>query len=219
MFMAEGVISSFEKLAAKLPKDFDFEKNSARVSALKHYFSKGGVLSIAVSEKDWPKLLYPNKLRLKQQISDLQDLRKMYSKKLGDWKQKFMQAQFYHVFNNVKKLKEPLYWKHTAKCLTDPDYRKDSDSVKLPAHLVSDKRWKPMVDEFVNNIDYRKQLTGTVETSIGYQKDKKVARFADDLREFRMTQSGRQIGDLEKKISLIDADISAMQEIAKWASF
>ncbi|MDD5147863.1 MAG: hypothetical protein PHH08_00180 [Candidatus ainarchaeum sp.] len=218
MFMAEGIISSFDKFAAKLPKDFDLEKHASRASALKHYFSKGGVVSIALSEKDWPRLLYPTKDSLRQKISECAEKRKKYESSLGDWKKHFVQAQLYHVVNNVKKLKEPLYWKHVAKVVTDSDYRKDAESVRLPAHLVSDKRWKPMVQMFVNDLDYRKQLTETVETSIVY-RDKTVAKYADDTREFRMSQSGKQIDDLEKKIAAIDADISALQELIKWASF
>lgn len=216
--MAEGVISSFEKFAARLPGDFDFARHPARISALKHYFSKGGVVSIAISEKDWPKLLYPTKDSLRQKISDCQEKRKKYESSLGDWKRHFLQAQLYHVVNNFKKLKEPLYWKHVAKLVSNPDYRKDAESVKLPAHLVSDKRWKPMVQMFVNDLDYRKQLTETVETSIVY-KDRTVAKYADDSREFRMSQSGKQIDDLENKISVLDKDINSMQELMKWASF
>lgn len=218
MFMAEGIISSFEKFAARLPKDFDFEKHSVRVSALKNYFSKGGVVSVSKSEKDWPKLLYPTKDSLKQKIFESQEKRKTYETSLSDWKKHFAQAKFYHVVHNVKKFKEPLYWKHLAKSVTDSDYRKDVESVKLPAHLVSDKKWKPMVEEFVNNIDYRKQLASTVETSIVYKNDKKVAKYADVSREFNMSQSARQIGDLEKKIAAIDAEIATNQELMKWAS-
>jgi hypothetical protein len=218
MFMAEGIISSFEKFAARLPKDFAFAKHSARVSALKHYFSKGGVVSIAGSEKDWPKLLYPTKDSLKQKIFDCQEKRKKYESSLADWKRHFVQAQFYHILNNFKKLKEPVYWKHLAKILSDSDYRKDAESVKLPAHLVSDKHWKPMVQMFVSDLEYRKQLTETVENSIVY-KDRTVAKYADDSREFRMSQSKRQIDDLEKKILVLDGDISTMQELIKWASF
>ena len=217
--MAEGIVSSFDKFAAKLPKDFDFERNAPRVSALKHYFAKGGVVSIAASENDWPKLLYPNKSRLKQQISELQELRKNYGEKLHDWKQKFTQAKRYHLLHNIKKLKEPLYWKHVAKYASDSDYRADSDSVKLPAHLISDERIGPMVKTFVNNIEYRKQLAKTVEESVLNKGNKKVGKFADDLQAFRMQQSGRQIDELEKKVSELDTDIETMNELIKWASF
>ena len=81
-------------------------------------------------------------------------------------------ASNYHLTNQVLKLKEPLYWKHIAKMATDSDYRKDAETVKLPAHLVSDKKWQPMVKMFVNDLDYRKQLSETVRTSVVYKKEK-----------------------------------------------
>ena len=104
-----------------------------------------------------------------------------------------------------------------AKYFSDQDYRKDVDTVKLPVNLVADGRWKPMVKMFVNNLDYRKQLTQTVDESIVYAKDKKVAKYAETLQNFRSEQSGRKIEALEKKLAEIDADISALNEINKWA--
>jgi len=216
--MPKDIISSFEKFNARV-KNIDSEKNPRRIEALKHYFAKGGIISIAETDNNWPKLLYPNRSRLKQQIVSLQELRKLYAQRLSSWQKKFSQAKSYHLMHNVKKLKEPLYWRHMAKYFASKDYRKDADSVKLPAHLVSDKRWKPMVEMFVKDLDYRKQLTETVEKSVVYKNNKTVARFADDLRSFRMEQSNRQIAELEKKLSEIDRDIESMQELSKWASF
>jgi hypothetical protein len=123
----------------------------------------------------------------------------------------------YHQVNQVKKLGEPLYWKHIAKSMIDSDYRKDANSVKLPAHLVSDKKWKPMVRMFVNDIEYRKQLTETVNTSIVYKKNKKVAQFADDLKGFRMDAADKQVKDLEEKLSILDATEKSLKEMQKWA--
>ena len=145
-------------------------------------------------------------------------LRQLYHKRLVDWRKKLQQAQVYFTVNNVKKLKEPLYWKHMAKYLSNKDYRNDADKVKLPVNLVADRRWKPMVKMFVNDLDYRKQLTQTVDESIVYAKDKKVAKYAEELQSFRSEQSSRKIGELEKKLAEIDASINALQEINKWAS-
>ena len=112
-----------------------------------------------------------------------------------------------------------LFWKHMAKCAVDPDYKNDSQKVKLPVHLVSDNRWKPMVKMFVQDLDYRKQLVQTVDESIVYKKEKRVAQYADLLQKFRMEQSNRKIDELKLKIGALEADISAMQELARWASF
>ncbi len=216
--MARQILSNYNDFSKKLPKSVDRKKYTERIDALKHYFSKGGIISMAANGKEFPTLLYPSKLRVKKQVDELQTLRHHYSERLSSWKKKLNQAKVYFTVHNVKKFKEPLYWKHMAKYLGNSDYRKDSDSVKLPVSLVSDPRWKPMVKMFVNDLDYRKQLTQTVDESVVYAKDKKVAKYAEDLQEFRSEQSSRKIAELDKKIAEIDADIAALQEVARWAS-
>ena len=101
--------------------------------------------------------------------------------------------------------------------IVDTDYRNDSNSVNLHAHLFSDPRWKPMVKMFVNDLEYRKQLTETVSTSIVYKKDKKVAKYADELKEFRMTASNKQMTDLQSKLDNINVTEKALKEIQRWA--
>jgi hypothetical protein len=202
-----------------LPKGHDAVGNSTRLVAIRHYLSKGGVLHVAPSESEWPKLLYPTKNHLRKKIEEMRFLRDKYNARLDSWQRTFNDAKSYHSINNVKKLKEPLYWKHMAKCAVDKDYRKDSDKVKMPAHLVADRRWKPMVKMFVSDIEYRKQLVQTVDESIVYKKEKRVAQYADLLQKFRMEQSNRKIDELKKKLAALDQDISAMQEIARWSSF
>lgn len=216
--MAGTIISNFAAFSKKLPKGLDAEKYAERLGAIKHYLSKGGVISTAPAGEDFPRLIYPSRLRIKNQIAEAQELRQHYHKRLVNWRQKLQDAQAYFVLHNIKKLKEPLYWKHMAKYLSDKSYREDADKVKLPVHLVADNRWKPMVKMFVNDADYRKQLTLTVGESIVYAKDKKVAKYAEILQEFRSEQSNRKIEELEKKIAEIDADIAALQELGKWAS-
>lgn len=217
--MRKDLISSFGQLEKMLPKELDVAKDSARVSALKHYLSKGGVLHIVPNDVGWPKLLYPTKSHLRKKIDETRALYSQYDSRLASWKRKFDDARSYHSVHNLKKLKEPLFWKHVAKCAVDSDYRGDSDKVKLPVNLVSDTRWKPMVKMFLSDLDYRKQLVQTVDESIVYKKDKRVAQYADLLQKFRMEQSNRKIGELKQKIVSLDQDISAMQELARWASF
>ena len=215
--MAE-VISNFDKLMERVP-NLSLENKDQRAEALKHYFSKGGVVSISPTGDDsWPMLTYPTKLRLKKQISDLQELKSQYSKKQAKWKQKFFEARTYDLTHNIKKIGKTLYWKHLLKYTTNKDYRKDADTVKLPAHLVADPKWKPMVNMFVNSDDYRKQLTDTVQNSIVYKNDRKVARYAQDLKDFRMEESNKKIEELQKKLETLEKDVATLTELLKWTS-
>ena len=79
------------------------------------------------------------------------------------------------------------------------------------------RRWKPMIEMFVQNYDYRKKLTETVDRSIVYKGDRRVAKFAEVIRSFRIDESSKKVEELQKKIDLIDKDLEAMKELMKWA--
>jgi hypothetical protein len=209
-----GVIASikdFEKAFPKAPK------TGERHEALVRYIEINGVVKAHDTGKEWPKLVYPNSAVLDSKLDEVRDRIKSYSNKLGEWKKQHFNASVYHQVHQVKKLAEPLYWKHLAKTVVDSDYRKDSDAVKLPAHLVADKRWQPMVKMFVNDIEYRKNLAEAVNTSIAYKKDKKVAKFADDLQGFRTGAAAKQMSDLENKLEELNSTEKALKEMQKWA--
>jgi len=210
----KNVFSSIEEFEKKFPK---IPKDGERRTAVEKYFSVNGVIRAFPSERTWPKLTYPNVFIIGKKLDELKKKKSLFQKNLDGWAKKYNQASNYHKTNQVKKFKEPLYWKHMAKMATDKDYRKDSETVKLPVHLVADDKWKPMVKMFVNDLDYRKQLSETVRESIVYKKDKKVARYADELKDFRMDTSGKQVDGLKKKIDLIEEIETSLKELQKWA--
>jgi len=204
-------LKDFDKDYPKIPKE------GARREALARYFAIHGVVKAVATEKEWPTLVYPDPRVLDSKIKEIIEKRKIYADKLSEWKKKHNSAAMYHQMNQVKKFGEPLYWQHLAKTIVDSDYRKDADSVKLPVHLVADDRWKPMVKTFVKDIEYRKQLAETVNTSIVYKKNKKVAQYADELQGFRMGAAGKQVKELEEKINELNLTERALREMQKWA--
>jgi len=103
--MRKDLISSFGQLQKMLPEDINIEKEAARVVALKHYLSKGGVLHIAPNESNWPKLLYPTKTHLRKKIEETRSLYNQYNTRLESWQKKFNGAKSYHSMHNIKKLK------------------------------------------------------------------------------------------------------------------
>ncbi len=208
-----NMFTSIESFQKKFPKINDDE----RLNALTIYFSSHGVIRAYSSEKEWPKLTYPNIFVIEKKLSEVKQKKSLFEKNLSSWKKKYSQAENYNKTNQIKKLKEPLYWKHKTKMIIDSDYRKDSEQVQLPIHLVSDNRWKPMVKMFVNDLEYRKQLAETVRESIIYKKDKKVAKYADELKDFRMETSNKQVEELEKKILKLEELEKSLKEIHKWA--
>ncbi|HLC92795.1 MAG TPA: hypothetical protein VJH23_03735 [archaeon] len=211
--MPKNILSSFRAFS----ESFEVPEADPRADALKIYFNRGGVISAVKTSKPWPKLIYPTPLRMDAQIKELEALRSHYGKKEKEWKEKLHGAKTYHQRHQVMKFSEPLYWQHTAKSLTDKEYKSDAQKVGLPVHLSADPKWKPMINMFVNDVEYRKNLVETVQTSIVYKKDKKVAKYADVLQALRSEISESKLADLKKKITQLDGEINALKSIKKWA--
>lgn len=212
--MPKSIISSFPVFEER----FKVPQNHERIGALKKYFSRGGVISAVKTANDvWPKLIYPSPLRLDSQIKELEDAKTHLEKKEREWKGKLSDAKTYHTKHQLLKFSEPLYWQHVAKTLTDKDYKEDAGKVVLPVHLSADPKWKPMINMFVKDIEYRKNLVETVQTSIVYKNDRKVAKYADVLQELRSEISTSKIGELGEKILKLRDEIDALKTIKKWA--
>ena len=215
--MGSRIISSFENFKKAFPKIEGIEGSAERIEALKNYFKSGGVVSLGRADKDWPKLLYPSSRRIEQQLKEVQGLKAIFSKKHRDWKTNEASAKMYFLKHEVLKLSEPIYWKHLGKILFDRDYKEDAKAVKLPANLVSDKRWKPMIKTFVNDTEYRKKLVETVQHSMVYEKNKEVAAYAKELQEFRHGISTKKIDQIQEKINSLENEIKTLQIISKWS--
>lgn len=215
--MQKGIISSFGKFVEINP-NLNLELNPQRVSALKDYFSFGGFVSIISFDSGaWPKLIYPSKHRILFQLTELEENKKLFESKLSDWKQKNSEARNYKTMIAIKKFSEPIYWKHLMKKLTDKEYSSSVDKVKLPVDLVSDKKYKPMIQTFLEDKEYRRHLIEAFENSVVYKKDKELAKYASYLQEFRKEISQTKIAELSKKLDLINKNISCLKEMAKWA--
>ena len=146
--MQKGIISSFDKFVEANPS-LNLELAPQRALALKDYFSFGGFVSIIPFDSGaWPKLIYPSKHRILYQLTELDENKKLFESKLGDWKQKNSEAKNYKTMIAIKKFSEPVYWKHVIKKMTDKEYSSSVDRVKLPVDLVSDKKYKPMIETF-----------------------------------------------------------------------
>lgn len=211
------IISSFDKFGEKFPEAVA-DINDPRALALKTYFSHGGVVNV-IKEKEgaWPKLLYPDFSRLNKQLKEVTALRNSYASKRSEWRRQLAKAKTYELRHKITKFSNPLYWKHVAKTMSDADYKADAESVKLPMHLVDDPRWKPMIRMFIDDIEYRKQLVETVENSIVYGNDRRVARYANELQAFRAGVSEGKVSEIDKKVNEIEEQIKTINAMVSWA--
>ncbi len=215
--MGSNIISSFINFRKEFPSLAGSQTTDARINALKQYFSSGGVISVGKTATGWPKLIYPSSKKLEDQIKEVEELKNIFLKKKQDWSEKHFNAKVYFIKNEALKLAEPVYWKHVGKMLFNRDYKEDAKIVKLPASLIADGRWKPMIKTFVNDIEYRKQLVETVQHSIVYEKNREVATYAKELNDFREDISEKKLGEIQKKLDGLDTQIKTLQTIMKWA--
>lgn len=211
-----GIVSSFDNFIKSNP-DLNTESNPERVNALKDYFSFGGFLSMISSGNGWPKLIYPSKQRIVFQLNELDSSRKLFESKLNDWQKKNSEAKNYKKTMFFKKFSEPVYWKHLMKTITDKEYKNSTERVKLPVDLVADKKYKAMIETFLNDDEYRRQLIEAFENSVVYKTDKRLAKHASYLQEFRKEMSETKIKELTIKLKSINKNISCLKEIMKWA--
>ncbi len=215
--MSKGIISSFERFV-EANTELNLDSNPSRVDALKDYFAFGGFVSLISSGNgSWPKLIYPSKQRVLFQLNELNGTRKLFESKLGDWKKKSSEAKNYKNMIFLKKFSEPIYWKHLMKKATDKEYSNSVDRVKLPVDLVADKKYKPMIETFLKDDEYRRQLIEAFENSVVYKKDRRLAKHASHLQEFRQEVSETKIKEISKKLESINKNISCLQEIMKWS--
>lgn len=180
------------------------------LKAISFYLEMGGVLRVAfkkVKNKEKLVIVYPTKKTLDLKIKEKQKMLNVLKSEESEWVKRLRQAEFYEITSNLKKFSQPLYWKHLAKYYLDKDYRHDADLVGLPTYLVSDKRWRQLVEMFVSNPDYRKQLTEAIQTSIAYSEDRRVARFARKQQEFRKSECKRKLLDLTNKIKKVSSEL------------
>ncbi|MEM4598692.1 MAG: hypothetical protein QW400_03325 [Candidatus Diapherotrites archaeon] len=211
--MREQTVSNFRAFKQKIKA-----KNEELEEALKTYFESGGIIRVRVTtSKEWPQLVYPSKARINYLIKEREKNLKELEEQKRFWEKKHKDAERYYLVHFFKKYTKKTYWKHLIKLLSDAEYREDAKKVNIPAHLVADKRWEPMIRTFVENEEYRKQLKLTFEESPVYRKNKKLARYSDQLLNFRKQETERKIKEIDEKLNTIKKELSALMKISKWA--
>lgn len=220
--MPVEVIESMSALKARANGALFLESNARRAQALEHYFSRRGIIQIAVSldEKDarkWPKLLYPYPEKLEGQIEELNEKMKGHSEKRWKWQLAHLHASTKDTVAHAQKLADPLFWKHTMKRAVDSQYRSDARTIDLQSNLVSDPKYRPMIDAFVHNPEYRQQLTETVKTSIVYKNHKGLAQNAGARKKMQMDVSQSLVDKTDEQVRDAREQVDALKELLNWS--
>lgn len=202
------IITSFDSFVKEFPGVGSLPKQKQDLYS--KYFVKGGILSLERSSKI---IIYPTHLKLKAQLKDLEKQRSVLEGRVSEWKKKLLSAIIHSKTLKARKLSDPLFWRHVRKSLSDPDYRIDAREINLPTELVSEPKYRPIIEMFIDNLAYRKQLVETVRDSVIYAKDKTIARHAGLLRDFRIEIARKNIVELKKKLSDLDEEINLYKAV------
>lgn len=198
------------------------DSNVRRAQALEHYFSRRGIIQVDVSpdekeRKKWPKLLYPYPEKLEGQILELNEKLKGHSSKRWKWQLAHLHASSKDTLAHAQKLADPLFWTHLAKRATDSQYRADARTIDLQSNLVSDPKYRPMIEAFVHNPEYRQRLTETVKTSIVYQDHKGLAQNAGARKKMQMDVSQSLMDKTDDQVREAREQMDALKELLNWS--
>ncbi len=212
--MARKVISKKDDLGNLFP-DYVASLPDAEVDAIDRFFKKGNILSVLVKEEE-VSLIYPRTEFFLMRLASMENLYNDFRKRRDYWVNELKSIQMQEQTQKVKMLAHPLFWKHSVKKIVDSNYKKKADKVELPIHLVSDEKWKPMLETFIKDSEYRDRLSDTVENSIFYSDTKKLAQQAKDITEFKVSQSKRKIEEFQGKMKKLEHEIESYNAIQKF---
>lgn len=217
------IITSFGEMEKYISNVNKLPENDCRLWAVKRYFERHrGIFYISVvkdrKQEYWPFLHYPTKKKLNTLIEETKQTLDYMKSAKGFWKKQYNRSKKNSFSSLVKKCAEPIYWQHYFNMLLNPVYKKAAKEVNLPIHLVSDSRWRGMLKMFVKNPEYREQLLETVRDSIVYAKDKRLAKHADLVKEFRENISKQKLSEADSVVLELNEDIRMARELLKWTT-
>jgi len=215
--MGIKTITDLSALKKSFPDIAEGDGHGTKGWAIRNYLKNRGIVKIDCDPNGVPiKLVYPDKLKLTNLLETSIRKRSIMREDLKKWKTRFNKAKNEKLVLNLKKLTMGDYWKHKAKYTTNRAYKDAWDKVEMDTEIVAHEKYGAMFSMFVNNDEYRNKLIDTVENSVVYSKDKKLAKNVESLREFKMKMSHNKIKSYQKRIDELSDYIKAMKILSNW---
>lgn len=213
------VFDSMEKIVLHFKGATFLDNNPRRKKALEHYFARRGVVQLEMNPKQsgWPALVYPTPEKLRMQVDEWENKHKDHAAKKWKWQMTHLQASSNEAVAHAKKVADPLYWKHVFQSLTNTDYRTDASLMNFHPTILTDEKYRPMMEAFVNNPDYRKQLSETVKTSPVYQNHKGLANQAKEKQKLKMDVSKSLIEKTSGQVKESQEQLFMLKELLNWS--
>ena len=102
------------------------------------------------------------------------------------------------------------------KYITDKNYKDVFNNVKIPLHLVRDKRYSKVLETFLRDEDYRKRLSITIQHSFVYKNKRRVGGHFDTLTKHRVETAEKNIINLSDKLSSLDEELKTLSVVLKY---
>jgi|GEM_PF-6966790 len=125
----------------------------SKTQAVKIYLKHGGVL-----KQEGDKLIYPDKLKINQQLELIDKKINYLSPLIKELKEKQRDLSLFNVVNFFKRTRDSLFWKHYLRKLMDEDYRQASKAVSPPINRINEDKYRKILEQFIENEDYRKSM-------------------------------------------------------------
>ncbi|GEM_PF-1651610 len=186
-----------------------------RKKAVETYLETGGIIKIGEHKGNWPRLIYPTKEKLRQELDEVEKELAKLDKQLAEAKRRRNRLQT-TPGKMVKVAMDPLYWEHRMKLLKDREYREVYELVRPPFHLMHMPEWRKRLEVFVKSAEYRARLKEARLSKIGKRRellDKEVERRMD----FSRSVVDGLIEKLEAKRDKLVKRADALRTLMGWA--
>lgn len=191
----------------------DSEGSDERQKALKTYMKQGGIIKVDRSGKR-PRLVYPGEDRIKKQLEDTKRKEEYMRKQLNSLRRKQREVAS-KAIGSVKKVLNPVYWQHQYKKRRDDDYRSVYEEIDPPMEKLDDPKYKPMLEMFVKEPEYRERLLEAARSEIGRGRDT-IRQQVIKREGFTKDVIDKRIKKIEKKIEKYKNKRRSLKVLLKW---
>lgn len=191
----------------------DSEGSDERQSAIKTYMQQGGIIKVDKSGRK-PRLVYPGADRIRKQLEETKRKEEYMRKQLNSLRRKQRDVANKAV-GSVKKVFNPVYWQHQYKKRRDDDYRSVYEEIDPPMEKLDDPKYRPMLEMFVKEPEYRERLLEAARSEIGRGRDT-IRQQVIKREGFTKEVIDNRIKKIEKEIEKYRDKKSALKVLLKW---
>jgi len=181
--------------------------------AMDTFLREGGILKTTGKTK--LELVYPSKEIVDKELAELLPERSKVIEKIEQWHKIKKDSEEFIKNNKISKYMKGTFWKHKMKETFDKDYKEDFKKIKIPIEYIGEESMRKLMDEFINNKEYRQNLIETIESSIVY-RNKGIGEKVGKKLELQKEISKNKLDILRARKHKLDERINMYKTISKF---